>query len=224
MEQGKIDQILSHKPEERRYIFEEAAGITKFKVKGAEAERKLSRTEENMRQVEGILGEVKRSYDSLKKQADKTEQYRRFREDIFELELKIQLLRLKGFLDDELSKEKQLKEKSGLRDSIKSEIDTINESLEENLDQVNTMESSLIENQKMLYGIDVEKGNLQNQQSIIQERRGELHRHLEYCKNREAQLQEQKAEFEASLKDKREVLEDLKGTACLHRQEYSRVR
>ncbi|ORC31861.1 chromosome segregation protein SMC [Marispirochaeta aestuarii] len=211
MEQGKIDQILSHKPEERRYIFEEAAGITKFKVKGAEAERKLSRTEENMRQVEGILGEVKRSYDSLKKQADKTEQYRRFREDIFELELKIQLLRLKGFLDDELSKEKQLKEKSGLRDSIKSEIDTINESLEENLDQVNTMESSLIENQKMLYGIDVEKGNLQNQQSIIQERRGELHRHLEYCKNREAQLQEQKAEFEASLKDKREVLEDLKG-------------
>ena len=46
MEQGRIDQILSSKPEERRYIFEEAAGITKYKVKGAEAERKLARTEE----------------------------------------------------------------------------------------------------------------------------------------------------------------------------------
>jgi chromosome segregation protein len=210
MEQGKIDQILSNKPEERRYIFEEAAGITKFKVKGAEAERKLTRTEENMRQVDGILGEVKRSYDSLKKQAEKTEQYRQFRENIFELELKIQLLKLKGFLEDELAKENQLKEKSALRDSIKTAIDTINESLEENLDQVNSMESSLIENQKMLYGIDVEKGNLQNQQSIIQERRGELHRHLEYCKNRQTQLKEQKAEFEASLKEKQEVLEDLK--------------
>jgi chromosome segregation protein len=66
MEQGKIDQILSSKPDERRYLFEEAAGITRYKVRGAEAERNLARTEENMRQVEVILGEVKRSYDTLK--------------------------------------------------------------------------------------------------------------------------------------------------------------
>ncbi|HPS44007.1 MAG TPA: AAA family ATPase, partial [Treponemataceae bacterium] len=96
MEQGKIDQILSSKPEERRYIFEEAAGITRFKVRGAEAERKLEKTEENMRQIEGILGEVKRSYDTLKIQADKTTKYRSLRDSIFENELDIQLLRLKG--------------------------------------------------------------------------------------------------------------------------------
>ncbi|MDR2259209.1 MAG: AAA family ATPase, partial [Treponema sp.] len=53
MEQGKIDQILSSKPDERRYLFEEAAGITRFKVRGAEAERNLAKTEENMRQVDG---------------------------------------------------------------------------------------------------------------------------------------------------------------------------
>ena len=71
MEQGKIDQILSSRPEDRRYIFEEAAGITRFKAKRAEAERTLAKTEENMKQVDGILGEVRRSYDSLKIQADK---------------------------------------------------------------------------------------------------------------------------------------------------------
>ena len=210
MEQGKIDQILSNKPEERRYLFEEAAGITKFKMKGAEAERKLTRTEENMRQVEGILGEVKRSYDSLKKQADKTGLYRDYREKLFDLELSIQLLRLKAFLEAELEKENQLKEKSGLRDSVKLEIDSINESLEENLDQVNTMESTLIENQKKLYGIDLEKGNLQNQQAIIQERRGELTRHLEYCTNRRRQLEEQKQELVRSLEERRSGLEELK--------------
>ena len=209
MEQGKIDQILSNKPEERRYIFEEAAGITKYKVKGAEAERKLTRTEENMRQVESILSEVKRSYDSLKKQAEKTGLYREYRETIFDLELNIQLLKLKGFLEDEHSRETLLKEKSKERDVIKSEIDSINENLEENLDQVNSMESILIENQKKLYGIDVEKGNLQNQQAIIQERRGELNRHLEYCQNRQRQLGEKKQELETSVVEKKTVIDDL---------------
>ena len=61
MEQGKIDQVLSNKPEERRTIFEEAAGITKYKVKGQEAERKLEKTEENMRQVEQLFWSRDRS-------------------------------------------------------------------------------------------------------------------------------------------------------------------
>jgi chromosome segregation protein len=97
MEQGKIDQILSSKPEDRRYLFEEAAGITRFKVKRAAAERKLEQTEESLKQLEIMLGEVKRSYDSLKIQADKTIEYRKLRDEVFNLELDIQLLRLKGF-------------------------------------------------------------------------------------------------------------------------------
>ena len=67
MEQGRIDQVLSNRPEERRFLFEEAAGITKFIVRGNEAERKLQRTKENIIQAENILKEVERSYGSLKK-------------------------------------------------------------------------------------------------------------------------------------------------------------
>ena len=100
MEQGKIDQILSSKPEDRRYLFEEAAGITRFKVKRAEAERKLERMEENKRQVEVILAEVKRSYDSLKIQADKALRYRGLRDEVFNFERDIQLLRLRGFIQE----------------------------------------------------------------------------------------------------------------------------
>ena len=99
MEQGKIDQVLSNKPEDRRYIFEEAAGITKYKIKGQEAEKKLEKTEENMRQVDGILGEVKRSHDTLRVQAEKTNLYRSLRDNIFQLDTKIQLLRLRDFLE-----------------------------------------------------------------------------------------------------------------------------
>jgi chromosome segregation protein len=152
MEQGKIDQILSSKPDERRYLFEEAAGITRYKVKSAEAERKLVKTEENMRQVEGILGEVKRSYDTLKVQADKTLKYRSLRELVFQYELDIQLLRLKQFKYDRDERIEALEKKTQERDAIRAEMDAITRSLEENMDVVNSMEEKLIEYQKDIYG------------------------------------------------------------------------
>jgi chromosome segregation protein len=157
MEQGKIDQILSSRPEERRYLFEEAAGITRYKVKSAEAERKLQKTEENMRQVEGILGEVKRSYDTLKVQADKTIKYRSLRDEIFNFELDIQLLRLKQFRYDKARREEDLAKTTAKRDAIQTDLDTVSRSLEENMDVVNSMEAELIEYQKNIYGLALEK-------------------------------------------------------------------
>ncbi len=90
LEQGKIDQILSQKPEDRRYIFEEAAGITRFKQKSLEANRKLDKTEENLRQVQGILKEVKHTYDTRRVQAEKAEKHKRLQQSIFELEVFLQ--------------------------------------------------------------------------------------------------------------------------------------
>ncbi|MDR0448700.1 MAG: AAA family ATPase, partial [Treponema sp.] len=157
MEQGKIDQVLSSRPEERRYLFEEAAGITRYKIRTAEAQRKLEKTEENMRQVEGILGEVKRSHDSLKHQSDKTLKYRTLRDEIFQLELDIQLLRLKQFRYDRDGKNEELHKRRNRRDTIKTEIDSLSKSLEENLDAVNSLEEKLVEYQKNIYGLSVEK-------------------------------------------------------------------
>ncbi len=170
MEQGKIDQILSNKPEERRLIFEEAAGITKYKMRGREAERKLERTEDNMRQVEGILGEVSRSYESLRKQADKTLAYRKLRDDIFAVELDLTLTKLKTQVDERDRRTEQLDTKTAARDKLKSEIDAINDSLEANLDVVNEMESKLIDHQKRLYGVELEKNDRENQIRLHGER------------------------------------------------------
>ena len=72
MEQGQVSQILSSKPEDRRYIFEEAAGISRSKAEVAIAERELEQTRQNMQQIEVAMAEIKRSYDSLKIQAEKT--------------------------------------------------------------------------------------------------------------------------------------------------------
>ncbi len=210
MEQGKIDQILSNKPEERRFLFEEAAGITKYKYRGAEAERKLKRTEENMQQVENILREVKRSYNTLKVQSEKTAQYREFNEKIFNLELDLQLLKLKELMQKQQEKEEQLQSRLKERDELKKKIDEINESLEKNLDQVNSMESQLIEGQKKLYGLDIEKNNHKNQRSMLNERIEEIRRQNQAAEQREKSINEKMVSLKEQSEERRKQLDEYK--------------
>ncbi len=82
MEQGKIDQILSSRPEDRRAIFEEAAGITKYKAQKKEALRKLEYTEANLVRVQDIIKEVKRQIGSLQRQAAKARRYQSLMQDL----------------------------------------------------------------------------------------------------------------------------------------------
>jgi chromosome segregation protein len=77
MAQGHIDQILSSKPEERRAVFEEAAGITKYKSQRREAMGKLGLTDQNLARVADVVGEVSRQIGSLKRQAAKAMRYKR---------------------------------------------------------------------------------------------------------------------------------------------------
>jgi chromosome segregation protein len=78
MAQGNITQILSSKPEDRRIIFEEAAGITKYKTQKREALRKLEATEQNLLRVADLIREVKRQIGSLQRQAGKARRYKQF--------------------------------------------------------------------------------------------------------------------------------------------------
>ena len=86
MEQGKIDLILSSKPDDRRAIFEEAAGITKFKSQKKEALRKLEATEANLLRLSDIIKEVKRQIGSLQRQAGKARRYQALISDLKILE------------------------------------------------------------------------------------------------------------------------------------------
>ncbi len=73
--QGRVDEILSDKAEDRRRIFDEAVGIVKYKLRKQEAERKLNRTEQNLERVTDILGEIEQRLKPLAKQAEKTKKY-----------------------------------------------------------------------------------------------------------------------------------------------------
>lgn len=209
MEQGKIDQILSNKPEDRRYIFEEAAGITRFKARRAEAERKLERTEENMKQVDGILGEVKRRYDSLKEQAEKTTAYRELKDKVFELERDIQLLKLKGFVQDKFNRQDDIKKNTEMRDKLRAEIDAIHAELDEHMDEVNSMETELLTLQQEIYKLAIEKQARSNELGQLNERQSETKQKINQLEGRQAGLEEQIEDVRGDVDDQGAQVHDL---------------
>ena len=89
MAQGNITQILSSKPEDRRLIFEEAAGITKYKAQKKEALRKLDYTEQNLVRVADLVREVKRQIGSLQRQAGKARRYKQISQELQHLETQL---------------------------------------------------------------------------------------------------------------------------------------
>ena len=159
MEQGKIDQILSSKPEDRRYLFEEAAGISRSKAECAEAERELERTRQNLAQIEVALIENKRSYETLKVQSEKTIKYRQFKDDIFNCELDIQLLRLKEFTQDKARQETTKKELEEKRTAVQKEIEEIQAALFENNDKIKDLQTKMNFLQVELAKVQTEKTN-----------------------------------------------------------------
>lgn len=87
IQQGMIGKIITAKPEDRRHLIEEAAGITKFKARKKESQRKLVATDQNLVRLQDIIGELKRQIDSLQRQAQRAERYRGLKQQIEDLDL-----------------------------------------------------------------------------------------------------------------------------------------
>ena len=216
MEQGQVSQILSSKPEDRRYIFEEAAGISRSKADVAIAERELEQTRRNMQQIEIAMTEIKRSYDTLKVQAEKTVKYRKVKEDIFNYELDIALLRLKNFVTDKLHHEQELEEVTKKRDLVRAEIEEIQNTISENMDKVKDMQEKVYSMQAELIRIQQEKSGklemsnqLNGQASTIKQKIATLEIRQraieENIENLQDEIDEQEAELHSKEKQIAEV-------------------
>ena len=217
MEQGKIDQILSSKPEDRRYLFEEAAGINKSKADCLEAERKCEQTRLNMQQTEISLTEIKRQYDTLKVQSEKTIKWRKFKDEIEQYELDLNLLKLKSFVQDKARREEELKNVQEKRDKVRQEIEEINNTISENMDKVKSMQEIIYNKQAELLSIGQEKnGKLelikqQNQQALIlKEKINSLEGRKRTIQERIDNLQDEIDEHNANLHAKTKQLNDIK--------------
>jgi len=161
--QGKIDMILSSKPEDRRLVFDEASGITKYKSQKREALRRLEETEQNLLRVNDIIIEVKRQIGSLERQANKARRYKEVFEELKTKETKLAKTQKKEIDQEKLELSNQLtelqeKENSLINIIAQQESGTTNISHE-----VKTLE-------ELIQGVKDELMNLNNLISFSAER------------------------------------------------------
>ncbi len=123
MEQGKIDKIISAKPEDRRDVFEEAAGITKYKSQKKEALRKLEYTEANLLRLNDIIKEVKRQIGSLQRQAGKARRYKELIEELRAFETKLARHKFEALSSD-------INQLQSSADNFRFEVESLTRSLE----------------------------------------------------------------------------------------------
>ena len=143
--QGKIDEILSNKSEDRRNIFEEAAGIVKYRTRKQESEKKLERTKLNLLRINDILSEIETNIEPLKAQSEKAKKYLNIREELKNIEIGLFLYNIEKYkkeleeiVKDEEIYNSQLSDEEGklerikqLKEELKNEIDEITLKIEE---------------------------------------------------------------------------------------------
>jgi len=176
MEQGKIDMILSSRPEDRRAVFEEAAGITKYKTQKREALRKLEATEANLLRIGDIIKEVKRQIGSLQRQAGKARRYQALHMDLRVLETHYS--------------RKQLDALEADLDACQDEVGRLTESEHTTRAKIGTSENALAEERQGLNKIDVE---IADSRAEVQRLESEIAAHrtrIEFNRQRAEELAE----------------------------------
>ncbi|MDI9500575.1 MAG: chromosome segregation protein SMC [Bacillota bacterium] len=208
--QGRIDEILSTRSEDRRQIFEEASGIMKYKVRKHDAEKKLELTRQNLERINDIIAELESQLEPLREQSEKARRFLDLREELKVLEVNVYLDSMKKFRDRLEVLDKQLKTVQDQINDENNKLDEITRSNKEKTDLLKSMDERLEEAKQLFYEME---GNLERCSSEIklnQEKIANLMQNIERLDTEKAELRE-KIEVleteEAGKKDRLKYLE-----------------
>jgi len=210
MAQGQIDLILSSKPEERRSVFEEAAGITKYKSQRREAMQKLALTDQNLARVADVIGEVSRQIGSLRRQASKAMRYKRL-----SFRLKHLHLAWSGYHHAKLAASlAELEGKvGGLRaeaESRRTNLETQQAALDEKKAGRMRLNQRVQDAQQAVFDVRSQKEQAENQANLAQIKRTGLEDRLGSSRANleelEMQLREVSAQVDTGAQDKQQQL------------------
>ena len=188
--QGQIDRILSSKPEDRRNLFDEAAGIVKFKLRKEAAIKKLEDEKINLTRLKDILSELEKQIGPLEEQSEKAKIYLKDKERLKFLDVNIFLLdneRLKGLLDEACDKlsiaENDLNNTSNQYDKARIDYDEAQEKLEK-------IEKEIEEARDLMASSSIMKEKLEGQIGILKEQIKSSESNAEHFKERQKSIEE----------------------------------
>ena len=228
--QGKIDEILSNKSEDRRHIFEEAAGIVKYRVRKVESEKKLEQTKLNLLRINDILTEIEGQIGPLKIQAEKAKRFLSLREELKNIEIGLFVYNintykerleqivadLKVIEEQEIAENKKLETSQNTKENLKNRIDELAIEIE-NLQNLGFESKTKIEQINSQISVSNERivNNNNNIERLTNEIEEQKQRIKDFNEEKETKLSKKenlsknKEKFEAQLKEKEEELAQL---------------
>jgi len=214
MEQGKIDMLLSSRPEDRRTVFEEAAGVTKYKTQKREALRKLDATEANLLRVGDIIKEVKRQIGSLQRQAGKARRYQAMHDDLRVLDTHYSRKQLEALEADLAHCQAEIARLGESEDSTRAKIDGGENDLAEQRRALEEIDSQIASSRSELQRLESEINAHRNRIQFNRQRAEELNELVERSRNditgaetKRAQQSKEIQEANALIEKTREVLQ-----------------
>lgn len=213
--QGRIDEILSRKSEDRRQVFEEAAGIVKFKARKEEADKKLQRTLENLERVDDILDELTKRLKPLEEQSRNARVYLELSTELKDLDLNLFLIRSDrararlSELESELltvqtilaDTESNLTDKTTRRDETQNRIDQLEEAITKARTELMECAEHVHESQKKLSA-------LQSRRETRSENRQRIVREQEEAQERLAEIEKDHARIQADVEKQYSLIAD----------------
>ncbi len=228
--QGKIDEILSNKSEDRRHIFEEAAGVVKYRVRKADAEKKLEHTKLNLLRINDILSEIEANIEPLKVQSEKAKKFLDLREELKSIEIGLFIYnintykeKLEKIIEDESilnndnkTENEKLENITILKENLKLEIENITNQIES---MQNIGFESEKEKERIVSEINVSKERISNNEENskrFSKEIEEIHsRNIELEEEKQLKLEKKnnlftnKEKFQQELEEKENELQEL---------------
>ena len=225
--QGKIDEILSNKSEDRRHIFEEAAGIVKYRSRKEESEKKLERTKLNLLRINDILAEIESSIEPLKAQSEKAKQYLKLKEELKNIEIGLFLYNIETYKtsleeivkDEEIytnqcaEEEEKLDRVKQLKEELKKQVDQITNQIEEmsNLGFASQKEIEMLNSDSNVARTKIQsnqenKIRLEKEIEETRSKKNELEEEIKQKEEKKINLKQNKEKFEKELQEKEEEL------------------
>ena len=214
--QGRVEEILNSKAEERRTIFEEAAGVLKYKLRKKKAEGKLTETQENLNRVNDIVHELDSQVEPLKIQASIAKDYLQQKEELEKIEVALTAYEIEELHAkwEQLSKDLDLHKEKELE--LSASLQGKEAKIEELRDKATAIDESIHELQNVLLNVSEELEKLEGRKEVLKERKknatqnkAQLQKGIEELSLREKELCEQKEKqfsiFEALKKEAHEL-------------------